>query len=98
MKPEYYTGVQAFPGDAAQIALAKLADEYQTRTEAYDRTVCTGPIVNGAIRPASSAEVRLILLNARAVSVELGAKAAGLGFTSRQWFAAKVAASGRMRS
>lgn len=42
------------------IKVHELAREYHKKAEAYDRTVCTGPIVHGEIQPASSAELRLI--------------------------------------
>lgn len=65
--------------------LQELAREYHTRTEAYDRTVCTGPILHGAIMPSTPHERRLINNNAELVRDELGAKAALLGFTQQQW-------------
>jgi hypothetical protein len=65
--------------------LRKLAREYHDRTEAYDRTVCTGPLVHGAIMPATEHEGNIINNHAQLVRDELGAKAAELGFTPQQW-------------
>ena len=33
--------------------LRELAERYVSETEAYDRTVCTGPVIRGAIMPAT---------------------------------------------
>ena len=46
------------------VLLDKLARHYHDSTEAYDRTVCTGPIVSGEIQPASPRELALINRNA----------------------------------
>ena len=46
------------------VLLDKLARHYHDITEAYDRTVCTGPIVSGEIQPASPREFYLISRNA----------------------------------
>ncbi|NNA36948.1 hypothetical protein HBO97_20745 [Pseudomonas lundensis] len=40
------------------------AEQYIAETEAYDRTVCTGPIKQGAIMPANSHERGLVNRNA----------------------------------
>lgn len=37
----------------------QLAKQYHEETEAYDRSVCNGPIVNGSIKPASIYEAQL---------------------------------------
>ncbi|WP_350614643.1 hypothetical protein [Pseudomonas sp. HY7a-MNA-CIBAN-0227] len=44
--------------------LSAAAEQYIAETEAYDRTVCTGPIKHGAIMPASSHEFVLVNRNA----------------------------------
>lgn len=51
--------------------LYELALEYYRRTEAYDRTVCTGPFVDGCIMPASYKEQALVSRNAISVLREL---------------------------
>lgn len=41
--------------------------EYLDRTEAFDRAVCSGPIIDDEIRPANRREVLLINRNAKQV-------------------------------
>lgn len=45
----------------------ELAKRYHTECEAYDRTVCTGPVCHGSIMPATYREMALVNLNARSV-------------------------------
>lgn len=65
--------------------LRELAREYHERTEAYDRTICTGPIVRGGIMPATPEQHALINRHAGTVRDELGIEAARLGFSPKQW-------------
>lgn len=44
--------------------LSAAAEQYIAETEAYDRTVCTGPIRHGSIMPATSHEHSLVNRNA----------------------------------
>lgn len=44
--------------------LSSAAEQYVTETEAYDRTVCTGPIRHGSIMPATTREHSLVNRNA----------------------------------
>lgn len=44
--------------------LCELAQRYHREAEAFDRTVCTGPIINGAIMPIHPSEVAAISGNA----------------------------------
>lgn len=44
--------------------LAAAAERYIAETEAYDRTVCTGPIKHGSILPADTHEIGLANRNA----------------------------------
>ena len=44
--------------------LRQVAEQYIRDTEAYDRTVCTGPIISGEIMPATPHEHALISRNA----------------------------------
>lgn len=61
--------------------LKKLAEEYVTKTEQYDRTVCTGPIIGGCIMPRDGTEERsLINSHARRLLEELSVKAQALGW------------------
>lgn len=64
--------------------LDDLAREYYKRTEAYDRTVCTGPIEHGSIMPATSEEFRIINRHAIAVHRELRQRAEMQGYSSTQ--------------
>ena len=65
--------------------LYELAREYHERTEAYDRTVCTGPVRCGGIMPADCEQRSLVNRNARNIYDELGVEAANLGFKPKQW-------------
>jgi hypothetical protein len=68
--------------------LDELAAEYHERCEAYDRRVCTGPIVRGSIVPANPRELRLINTHAIAVLRELRSRAELHGFSPIQLFKA----------
>ena len=61
--------------------LYNLAKHYHEETEAFDRRVCTGPIIQGAITPMTTAEVVAINRNAIAVRQKLYAEAASHGIT-----------------
>lgn len=50
----WYTGT--FERNYCEIALQQAAERYVSESEAYDRTVCTGPIINGAIMHATGRE------------------------------------------
>lgn len=58
-----------------EIYLYNLAKEYDERTEAYDRLVCTGPIKDGYILPANNQERHLVMRNARRTMQELADRA-----------------------
>ena len=58
------------PDDIERYLFA-LAEEYHQRTEAFDRTVCTGPILHGSIMPATPREMATINRHAAAVRREL---------------------------
>jgi hypothetical protein len=60
-----------------------LAREYYARAEAYDRTVCTGPIRDGSIMPANWREQSLINRHATNLLRELNERAERLGYTRR---------------
>ena len=38
----------------------RLAKQYHSETEAFDRSICSGPVVDGSIRPIGSRESTLI--------------------------------------
>jgi hypothetical protein len=62
-----------------------LAAEYHERCEAYDRLVCTGPIREGWIWPATSNEQRLININAMKIRAELKQRALMLGVSETEF-------------
>ena len=68
--------------------LFDLAKSYYERTEAYDRTVCTGPIGRDGIMPANYREMALINRNALAVLKDVQEQAERLGYTREQLKAA----------
>lgn len=71
-----------FPPIAAH--LADLAAEYVRRTEEYDRTVCTGPVMRDGVMPGTPRELGLINKHAQAVRRELVGRAARIGYTAEQ--------------
>lgn len=75
-----------FPQESARDRwLIDLAKEYHTRTEAYDRSICTGPILHGGIIPETPHQHRAIHRNATAVHRELFETARQLGYTGVEW-------------
>jgi hypothetical protein len=76
-----------YQGEFAQeqpTPLDDLAREYYERAEAYDRTVCTGPIRDGSILPATGEEFVLIKRHAIELHRELAGRADKMGYTSEQ--------------
>ena len=69
---------EPLPSNSAAFALA---EEYNARCEAYDRTVCTGPITKDGIHPANDRELELIFRNAIAVLADVTIKALDQGVT-----------------
>ncbi len=61
--------------------LHELATRYHTACEAYDQTVCTGPMGQDGIMPANPHEMALINRNAHGVrkSLEEEAQREGIG-------------------
>lgn len=74
-----------FSIEARDRDLVKLADDYHCRTEAFDRTVCTGPVGQAGIMPANARELALIHANARRIRLELTERAQQAGFTEAQF-------------
>lgn len=64
-----------FEPSAEDRYLHELAKEYHEKCEAYDRTVCTGPIGLDGILPANGREAGKICRNARLVIGGIMAKA-----------------------
>lgn len=52
--------MQGWEESPADRLIHELAKKYHEETEAYDRTVCTGPIIDGSIRPMTPRELGLI--------------------------------------
>lgn len=64
--------------------LYELATRYHTECEAYDRTVCTGPVLRDGIMPATQREMALINRNAHASRKRLIEEAAQKGISSEE--------------
>lgn len=56
-----------FTPTARDNKMRELAQSYVNRCEAYDRTVCTGPMMHGEITPVGGHEIGLVNRNARQV-------------------------------
>ncbi|PZP30425.1 MAG: hypothetical protein DI603_14980 [Roseateles depolymerans] len=65
-------------------ALWALAREYQQRTEAYDRTVCTGPVGVDGVMPATPRELALIGRHAQDVLRSIRLRAERDGYSVEQ--------------
>lgn len=61
-----------------------LAREYYKRTEAFDRTVCTGPIGRDGIMPIDHQQAAIIGRNAYLVFRDLCRAAESDGFSSKE--------------
>jgi hypothetical protein len=64
--------------------LAALAARYCADTEAYDRTVCSGPVVAGEIYPATDRELSLISRHAKRLRQQILEEARAAGFTQAE--------------
>lgn len=62
---EFHTQYMMKPQRPESRILNEIAAYYHETCEAYDRTVCTGPIVSGEIRPRTSYELARINIHAR---------------------------------
>lgn len=69
--PPYDRSGDFIPGDWLQQSypqnndMTELACRYHRETEAYDKTVCTGPVVAGVIYPLNRKELCLVNINAQ---------------------------------
>ena len=61
----------------------ELAERYHLETEAYDRTVCTGPIRDGSILPATPHEAAQINRNVIRVRERIICEAAAHGINKQ---------------
>ena len=73
-----YMGMPEEP-TAVEKRLREMGDEYHQVTESYDRLVCTGPIVRGAIMPNGPRELADINRHALKVRERLWIEAEKLG-------------------
>lgn len=87
LTPEQYRALfqGEFSIEAQDRELMALAEEYDRRTELYDRRVCTGPIGQDGIMPATPAERAAITRHAHQVRRELVDRAVRAGFTEAQF-------------
>jgi len=87
LTPEQYRALLygEFSIEAKDRELMALAEEYDRRTELYDRTVCTGPIGPDGIMPRTHAELAAIGRHAHQVRRELVDRAVRAGFTEAQF-------------
>lgn len=53
----------AFTPAESERRMSAAAEQYVVETEAYDRSVCTGPVIRGAIMPANAHQQRLVNRN-----------------------------------
>ena len=63
--------------------LHELATRYHTECEAYDRTVCTGPIRDGSVMPIGPHELALVNRNAIRVRKQIMAEAEQHGISQQ---------------
>lgn len=81
-----------------EIAARELAEDYHRVTEEFDRTVCTGPIRNGSIRPSCVAELYTINRFARQAYANRLEMAIAKGATPKQFQKAVAVAVHRMQN
>lgn len=82
--------LNAWEPEPRDIRLAEFADRYHAETEAYDRTVCTGPVKMGQKLPSTPYESGLISRNAREVMDRIAHEAAAEGFERKELWKAIV--------
>lgn len=76
---------ESWPESDADRQLRAIVREYDERAEAYDRSVCTGPIINGEIMPANGSEFSAINRHALALRKELEPRVLAIGKTIRDF-------------
>lgn len=87
MESDYYTSnffQQPYQLSEKDIKLREFAERYSKETEAYDRMVCTGPIIEGSIRPMNARETALISRNASRAFNEIAHMAIQYGITGKE--------------
>src|SRR3989337_3905382 len=65
------------------LKMGALAQRYHAEAEAFDRTVCTGPIREGSILPANPREMAAISRNANTLRKQIMTQAAPFGTVAR---------------
>lgn len=88
MKSEY---LQDFEPTEKDIYLWNLAKKYYLDCERYDRTVCTGRIIDGSVMPASPYQAGLVVANALMVLRECRMLLAGTPYSVQDWNQVKKA-------
>lgn len=73
------------PEPVDRTRLNQLAKQCVDECEAYDRTVCTGPVIDGVVMTRTSDEWRLVANNAHAVRERLWLEVQEMGFTRKEW-------------
>lgn len=82
LQAEYLYGT--FQRDPNADYLEALVEDYHRTCEAYDRTVCTGPMGLDGILPANPREMGLIQRHAGSAHRNLVARAAAAGFVREE--------------
>lgn len=76
----YFEQMMAQPAPTP-VFLWELAREYFRRTEAFDRTICTGPVLHDGVMPSNPREQAAITRNAESTLRELRNRAEFEGHT-----------------
>lgn len=66
-----------------ELKAVELAERYHHEAEAYDRTVCTGPVLHGSVMPADHRELALVNGNAARLRKQIMAEAAAHGISAQ---------------
>ena len=72
---------QEWQPTARDLKCVELAERYHHEAEAYDRTVCTGPVLHGSVMPADHRELALVNGNAARLRKQIMAEAATHGIS-----------------
>ena len=74
---------QEWQPTAQELKTVELAERYHHEAEAYDRTVCTGPVLRGSVMPANHRELALVVGNAGRLRKQIMAEAAMHGISQQ---------------
>jgi len=72
---------QEWQPTAQELKCVELAERYHHEAEAYDRTVCTGPVMHGSVMPADHRELAMVNGNAARLRKKIMAEAATHGIS-----------------